>query len=480
MVNSYTILHISDIHKPNGADYNNLFTSLYNDCESYVNDKNNPIGNPSIIVVSGDLIEGSNADDADVAENEINQQYAEVEDFLNNLANYFLDGDKKRMIIVPGNHDVNRNVAKASMKLSDNEKTDDVYEYFNDEKTDLRWSWKDFNFYRVVDKGKYKRRFDNFVRFYNRFYSGLRNWENPCEEKGIMIDLPEYNITFVGFNSCYALDNLGCSGKILSSVISNVNIEINKLYKQGRLIVGVWHHNTFGLPNQNDYLDYRDLKSMMSMKMHLGMFGHMHRSDVLNEYKDYRQDTHMLLVSAGTLYGDKENLLSGCPRQYNLLELKMNGNTCEITINVREDSLNSDIPNWHESIIRYSTKVDLYLPPLIDSISIIEDQIHSSGDYLQGCKSLIELLTRYNSNEDRNIINSYIDNFINEISDDKELISLNLEPQSERQAFRLLEAATQCRKTNLIKSYLELSYIKDKINDPLHSDVINDALKIIK
>lgn len=97
----YSILHISDLHKGENNNFDHLFASLCNDADLYDRD----IPKPEIIVVSGDLAEGANGDGA---EEKIIKQYEEVECFLNRLVKHFLKGDKSRIIIVPGNHDIYR------------------------------------------------------------------------------------------------------------------------------------------------------------------------------------------------------------------------------------------------------------------------------------------------------------------------------------------------------------------------------------
>ena len=105
----YSILHISDLHKGENNDFDHLFASLCNDADSY--DRNIP--RPEIIVVCGDLAEGANGDNA---EEKIVRQYDEVETFLNKLVQHFLNGDKSRIIIVPGNHDLYRGATINSME----------------------------------------------------------------------------------------------------------------------------------------------------------------------------------------------------------------------------------------------------------------------------------------------------------------------------------------------------------------------------
>ena len=65
----YTILHISDLHKGDGADLDNLFASLVQDCEKYTHEG---IDKPSVIVVSGDVVNGAEGPEA-IAE--IRKQY---------------------------------------------------------------------------------------------------------------------------------------------------------------------------------------------------------------------------------------------------------------------------------------------------------------------------------------------------------------------------------------------------------------------
>ena len=81
----YTILHISDIHKSSEVDYDSLLQSLKRDLDSYTS--NEGILKPSFIVVSGDLIQGAYTDQ------EIVNQYMEVEAFLDKICNLYLDNN---------------------------------------------------------------------------------------------------------------------------------------------------------------------------------------------------------------------------------------------------------------------------------------------------------------------------------------------------------------------------------------------------
>ena len=166
----YSILHISDIHKGQDVEYGPLFQSMRRDYECYTNQEG--LLPPSFVVVSGDLIQGAYNDD------EIRQQYDNVSLFLSEICDFFLNGDRKKLIIVPGNHDVNRNVTKASMIPSTRDYDSCLNSFFSGA-ADIRWNWKEHKFYEVINRTIYNNRFDLFIEFYNKFYDGIRSSSNP-------------------------------------------------------------------------------------------------------------------------------------------------------------------------------------------------------------------------------------------------------------------------------------------------------------
>ncbi len=109
-MSKYSILHISDIHKIAGVDYEPLFQSLRRDSDSFT--EHDGIVAPAFVVVSGDLIQGA------YNEQEIRDQYKEVESFLVSICDLYLQGDRSRLIVVPGNHDMSRVATIASLQPS--------------------------------------------------------------------------------------------------------------------------------------------------------------------------------------------------------------------------------------------------------------------------------------------------------------------------------------------------------------------------
>jgi predicted MPP superfamily phosphohydrolase len=180
-----SIMHISDLHKSPQDSYESLFQSLVDDCNVY---STNNIKKPDIVVVSGDIIRGGSPD-------EIVVQYSEVKDFLEKIVIHFLEGKKERIVIVPGNHDIDWNISKASMQKIENTK-ENFEMYRKGIPNIIRWAWEDFSFYKINDTELYNKRMESFVIFYNNFYNGIQTYSIDPKEQFQIFDLPNYGITF--------------------------------------------------------------------------------------------------------------------------------------------------------------------------------------------------------------------------------------------------------------------------------------------
>src|SRR5205823_5160066 len=102
-----SILHISDLHRdPDNPIRNDvLLDSLENDRRHYCAEETPSVRRPDLIIVSGDIIHGIKSD-APEPDKKLREQYHEALDFLNVLTDRFVAGDRGRVVIVPGNHDV--------------------------------------------------------------------------------------------------------------------------------------------------------------------------------------------------------------------------------------------------------------------------------------------------------------------------------------------------------------------------------------
>src|SRR5258708_170016 len=111
----YSILHISDLHRSPTDPISNdeLISALVSDRNRYVTEKPS-IRAPDAIVVSGDIIQGVLLGTAEY-ETALAEQYATAETFLDELVKRFASNDRSRVVIIPGNHDVDWNTAFNAM-----------------------------------------------------------------------------------------------------------------------------------------------------------------------------------------------------------------------------------------------------------------------------------------------------------------------------------------------------------------------------
>ncbi len=128
---------------------------------------------PEAIIVSGDIIQGVGLDVPNF-EVELAQQYAAAEEFLDELVVRFLDGDRSRLILIPGNHDVDWNTAFASLEPVDRKDfPPNLVASIYGESCDYRWDWRSLTLYRIADRALYDRRLEAFWNFFERFYAGV-------------------------------------------------------------------------------------------------------------------------------------------------------------------------------------------------------------------------------------------------------------------------------------------------------------------
>lgn len=466
MDKKYSILHISDLHKGENNDFGHLFASLCNDADSY----EKFIQKPEIIVVSGDLAEGSNGEGAD---KKIQKQYEEVEEFLNKLVDHFLSGDKSRIIIVPGNHDLYRGATINSMKvLSDNMRDVAKKHYFKGD-SKYRWNWEDFHFYFIDNEKEYSSRFKFFVEFYNRFYNGIRIIDD-CDMLNSIIELPKYNIAFATFNSCYRIDHLNQIGAINTSAIAAAQAKLSRAFKHGRFIVGVWHHNISGVPTQMNYLDPRVLHCLMDFHIQLGLYGHQHHTEALYEYHDVFKQGKMTLISSGCLYGRGKSMPEGTHCQYNILEIEQSDNKATVTLHVREDETAWEIPSWRKKQIEgrdsYSMEFNL---PTIDYSRVLEDCISLAkvkGNY----KEAIEILISIRNKEVT--ANKFIDEFLQKLSN-YDICQLEFVPITTAQVIAVMGASIDMRNWSTFDKAV-LSIEKYGLQNGQTNVLIEDANKI--
>ncbi len=343
-------MHISDLHRdPNrGVRNEPLLRSLVNDRNRYTNGTI-PISTPSLIVVSGDIVYGVQAQQ-EAPDEALAAQYQEAETFLVELADTFLEGDRKRLVLVPGNHDVSYPgtvtslTSIATSSATSSSFTESIADLFLPHSSH-RWSWKELQLFRLTDQARYNRRLEHFASLYSRFYQGLRSYSLTPEEQFDIFAYPNYGLVIAAFNSCYNNDPLHRAGCIHPDAIAAAARQIDSLQYQGHIPIAVWHHNTAGGPHSDDYMDADTLQVLIDCGFSIGLHGHQHKPTFVDERFRFDTGRKITVLSAGTLCGGHHSLPHGHDRSYNLIEL--NTATFSATVHQRRMSNDSfDIPVW--------------------------------------------------------------------------------------------------------------------------------------
>jgi len=281
----YSILHISDLHRSDDSSLSNaeLLSSLVQDRERYV--RENPvIMPPSAIVVSGDLIQGVCLSEGNPSE-EIIRQYDLAEELLGDLAQEFLGGDRSQLVIVPGNHDVDWNVAREAMTPVDEDQIPARLEaVLHQEDSNFRWDWSTRTLYRITDPECYEKRMDAYWNFFEKFYQGFPDLSTRQRSRDFRM--------------------------------------------------AVWHHSLDGPPYRADYMNIDTVHTMIGLGFRLGLYGHQHRTQANPCEIRLPDKESMAVVSAGSLSAEDAELPRNASRQYNLLEISPDLRT--VRIHVRE------------------------------------------------------------------------------------------------------------------------------------------------
>ena len=328
----YTILHISDLHRKGGSAISNeeLLSGLVAD---FNRSSKETLGltRPDAIVVSGDLVEGLPLLSKSYPDS-LAEQYQEAEDLLVSLAGEFLGGDHSRVVLVPGNHDVDWNGARKAFETAEIPGQNPRW-LVSDPESGYRWSWSDQQIYRMSSPQVYERRFDFFSTMYEHFYQDVPlahpvNAKNPWN----LFSLDAGNIVVAAFNSCVVNDCFSDLGHIRSKDLADCHLAMRSLARPDFLPVGVWHHGVGGPPSASDYLDPDTVRLMIDKGFRLALHGHRHDSSISPLDLHVSTQETMAVIGAGSLCAGENALPHGVNHRYNVIQVDTKEKTGEVHV----------------------------------------------------------------------------------------------------------------------------------------------------
>ena len=275
---------------------------------------------PEAIIVSGDLVQGVRVGEVDW-QAAMNDQYRVANEFLNQITERLLGGDRSKVAIVPGNHDVCWNTSHASMEpVPDNEYPHNLERLLQDRDSGYRWSWRDRRLYRIRDRQLHGERLRFYWDFVEGFYKGF-DLPRPID-RTLGYQLFEFfdrKVLVAGFDSIEGNDNFNYSGAIPRGAIARCILGLRDNNRMYDLKIAVWHHSIHGPPNRNDYMEISEVHEMVGLGFQLGLHGHQHVAETGAHRVSVSQVQSMAVVSAGSLCAGSNELPRGVNRQYNLI-----------------------------------------------------------------------------------------------------------------------------------------------------------------
>ncbi|MXX09858.1 MAG: hypothetical protein F4142_08275 [Nitrospira sp. SB0675_bin_23] len=319
-----SILHVSDLHrsKEEPVDNDSLLAALLADRDRYVT-ATPKIPPPDAIVVSGDLIQGAQLN-ASGWQKSLEDQYKVAEHFLATLCNLFLDGDRSRVVLVPGNHDVCWNTSRLAMKkVPDEQYPSNLYDVLIKPDSIYRWSWSEQALFHIVDMALYKQRMSRYWDFIESFYRDVALPLPIDRERGFQLfEFCNRNVVVAAFDSIEGNDCFSFSGALLPGAVGRCAMVLRDFTRSYDLKIALWHHSIQGPPTRSDYMNVSQVQEMIGHGFQLGLHGHQHVGEIETQFVHLDQRRSMAVVSAGSLCAGAREMPRGVNRQYNLIVIE--------------------------------------------------------------------------------------------------------------------------------------------------------------
>ena len=308
--NKLNILHLSDLHIQSESEANIFATQLISDLKNSLG-----ISTLHYLIISGDI--GVNS-----TESEYNASYEFVEKIR-----IAMNLDKSRIIITPGNHDLNWDISKLAYGESNI----------------------------IQDKILYQKRFDNFNQYFYKALSGS-NYPMSPEEQAVVNIYDDDKLIVLALNSCWEIDHH--NPKKASININALSKALNEIMRyKGYLKIVVFHHPVAFSVDGEEMVNKHFMQLLSQNGFKIAIHGHIHEAE--DEcFKDLRENIN--IVGGGTFGAPANQQISGIPLQYNLLVLNKNKQFIRINTRKKEKPTGAWYPDprWpshkkHELLLPY-------------------------------------------------------------------------------------------------------------------------------
>ncbi len=316
-----TILHISDLHRSpeEPIDNDTLLAAILSDLDRFalVNEA------PEALIVSGDLVQGVKIG-AQNFEREMASQYATAFDLIGRLGDEILAGDRSKVVVVPGNHDICWNSSIAAMEaVAEDRYPKDLRRVLAEQDGRFRWSWEERRLFRVAEEVAYRTRLGAYWDAVEAFYRDVDLLLPVDRTRGFHLHrIFDGRAIVAGFESTHRNDHLRFEAGLSIGVVSRCAMQMRRLGLRPELLAAVWHHSLHGPPNREDYLNIENVREMAGLGFQIGFHGHQHLAESTDLSVAIGGGATMCIVSGGSLCAGWRELPRGTDRQYNIVRFE--------------------------------------------------------------------------------------------------------------------------------------------------------------
>jgi WD40 repeat protein/3',5'-cyclic AMP phosphodiesterase CpdA len=292
--NSIAILHLSDLqfgrnHRfgrlglaPPDDQFDTLFARLRDDLE-YLRDKQQLV--PELVIVTGDIAEWGKAKEFDDALLLIEQ------------LRQFLGLSRRRIVAVPGNHDINRRSCEA---------------YFADREADDE-----------KPLAPYWPKWKQYSAFFDKLYEDERDISFTPDQPWTLFSINDLKLVVAGLNSTMRESHLDDShyGHVGEAQLRWFAERLDQVRREGWLRIGTVHHNVERACHNDDenLRDADDLKRHLGSSLNLCLHGHTHESGLA------WISPKVPVLSTGSAAVDANARSEEVPNQYQVIQISALG-----------------------------------------------------------------------------------------------------------------------------------------------------------
>lgn len=300
----FSWLHVSDIHilqgdESNQSDQQLILFSLQNAIKQYTANTDLRIPQPDVMFVTGDIGFSGGVKRED--------EYIQADSWLINIAKA-AGLTRKDIFVVPGNHDVQRNV------YNTNDSVAMLIDLLREDKRKLDWALS-----RQLEH--LSERFVNFSKFASNFAPRNLNEyksDNPLFWNWKRTIPVGHSIYIIGLNTALLSQDEQDRKKLrisLNQFFSIPNVDDDTPH----ISISLGHHPLDWL------LDSEYVESWLRKKVHIYLSGHVHEAD--SAYHQTGGGTELINIRAGAVHEAFDNSVASSCFNYAAIVIKENGQT---------------------------------------------------------------------------------------------------------------------------------------------------------